>query len=325
MAHKLNKRSRGWCFTFNNYSDIDYCNLVSSFEANSCMEYYVIGKEVGESGTPHLQGYIYLKNARSGNSIRNDFSKRIHWEERKGTHLQAAEYCKKDGDFREWGTAPKGQGARTDLVQMTSRVSEGKSNKEILEEFGDRALRTIGNLDKARAILLTKKRDWIMDVRIYYGAPGSGKTRAVWEEFGVDNVYPKMPGKWWDHYSGQECVLIDDFDPDNCFDSTYDFYLKLLDRYPLMIEWRNGSGWFCSKTIIFTSNFHPDDWFPKRFNKTAFFRRVSLIKEFLPVDNTQHSTEVGEGNTSVIDTPPPQINVCDADLPSWTGIMPTRG
>jgi len=44
----------------------------------------------------------------------------------------------------------------------------------------------------------------------YYGATGTGKSRAVREEFG-DSLYSKNINKWFDDYQGEKTVLLDDF------------------------------------------------------------------------------------------------------------------
>ena len=98
-------RSRGWCFTINNYTEEDE-NFAYSLAWGA--KYCVVGKEVGESGTPHLQGFVYFENPRSFGGIK-ELHETAHWEPMKGTALQAAEYCKKDGDFFEWGEAPMTQ------------------------------------------------------------------------------------------------------------------------------------------------------------------------------------------------------------------------
>ncbi len=50
-----NLRFRKVVFTLNNYTELEFTQLLKSFA-----EYkYVIGKEIGEEcGTPHLQGYV---------------------------------------------------------------------------------------------------------------------------------------------------------------------------------------------------------------------------------------------------------------------------
>ena len=55
--------SNGWCFTLNNYTDEEYSSIVHLLET-SIHYFYCIGKEVGEEGTPHLQGYICLKDSK---------------------------------------------------------------------------------------------------------------------------------------------------------------------------------------------------------------------------------------------------------------------
>lgn len=82
-----------WCFTLNNYKDDELVTLVTLFNSHS----YVIGKEVGEEGTPHLQGYVkFTRKVRPMSVVEN---KRIHWEKCKGSEKDNIEYCTKDGDF----------------------------------------------------------------------------------------------------------------------------------------------------------------------------------------------------------------------------------
>lgn len=45
----------------------------------------------------------------------------------------------------------------------------------------------------------------------YHGAPGTGKSRQAREKYGQD-LYLKPQNKWWDGYTGQKYVLLDDFD-----------------------------------------------------------------------------------------------------------------
>jgi hypothetical protein len=52
--------SNRWCFTLNNWTEEEYVQIVQSFSQGG--HNYVIGKEVGENGTPHLQGYVEVKD-----------------------------------------------------------------------------------------------------------------------------------------------------------------------------------------------------------------------------------------------------------------------
>lgn len=109
---------RQWCFTLNNY-DVHDCAEIDAWQR---VTYVVYGREVGESGTSHLQGYVVFENARSFNAVRQRLRGRGHWELTRGTPEQAAAYCKKDGDFVERGQLPQGQGHRSDLRNLEQWV-----------------------------------------------------------------------------------------------------------------------------------------------------------------------------------------------------------
>lgn len=265
-----NPRHRNYCFT----------SYIGKIPFSDDMKYLIQGEETcPTTGRKHIQGFTIFKYAKQINVVIK-IGKGIHWEVCKGSIEENIKYCKKENNYTEEGEAPKGQGHRSDIKSIVTMISEGCSNREILNEHGDKALRIYRGIEWARKeIAPSKRRNWEMDVRIYYGKPGTGKTRAAWDEFG-ESLYPKMKGKWWDRYNGEETVLIDDFDPNNCFNLEYDFYLKLLDRYPMIVENKGGSIEFTSKRIIITSNFNPNGWWECKENRDAFFRRIKEIREF---------------------------------------------
>jgi len=92
-----NKRSRGWCFTLNNYTEEEFKKMSDGDHIKN-LEKWIIGKEVGESGTKHLQGYYYFKNARALKKMK-EIDARAHWETAKGSPKQNLDYCSKDGDY----------------------------------------------------------------------------------------------------------------------------------------------------------------------------------------------------------------------------------
>lgn len=93
----MTKRSRGWCWTLNNYTESEYNKIKMDMHSNT-VEKWIIGKEVGSNGTPHLQGYIYFKNGRSFESVKNMIQK-AHWESAKGKPDQNYNYCSKENNF----------------------------------------------------------------------------------------------------------------------------------------------------------------------------------------------------------------------------------
>lgn len=87
--------SKNWCFTFNNYDESEYERILFTISSNSSK--YIIGKEVGESGTPHLQGYFEWPRKIRPCSL--GLSNKIHFEKARGGRADNIAYCSKDGKF----------------------------------------------------------------------------------------------------------------------------------------------------------------------------------------------------------------------------------
>lgn len=60
---------------------------------------YSIGNEVGESGTPHLQGFVQFKNKMRPLESSALKAYKGHWEKMRGTRREAINYTQKDGDY----------------------------------------------------------------------------------------------------------------------------------------------------------------------------------------------------------------------------------
>jgi len=246
-------RSRGFVFTLNNPTDEDGASL----EKVEC-RYLVIGREVGESGTPHYQGYILFKNARSFESVKK-LLPRAHIEVQKGSYQQAIDYCSKedtriDGPYR-WGE-PAAQGKRNDLDEVKTKIKAGAPMTQIADEhFRDWC--KFNKAFKEYQSMCMEKRSWAMDLVLLIGPSRTGKTRTAMEMAG-ESIYVKPPGKWWDGYNGEHTVVWDEF-----YGHSYPFteLLRVLDRYPLQVEFKGGFHQFSSRRIIFTSNQEPKDWY----------------------------------------------------------------
>jgi hypothetical protein len=124
----LMSRAKHWCFTLNNYTDDSIEFIASNAD---CFEYLIYGKEVGESGTPHLQGFVSFKSR----------VRRNHCVEKIGqAHFTVArhvdnsiEYCKKDSDYTEFGVRSLGRTAgRTDLDDFKKAVLNGCTDMKVI-------------------------------------------------------------------------------------------------------------------------------------------------------------------------------------------------
>lgn len=89
-------RARGWSFTLNNYTEEEYKTISDWTQKHS--KKYIIGKEIGAQGTPHLQGYLYVQNTAKLSTLKGLLT-RAHWERSRGNPEQNYKYCSKDNDF----------------------------------------------------------------------------------------------------------------------------------------------------------------------------------------------------------------------------------
>ena len=83
--------AKHWCFTFNNYKDlpsfVDFCSTCSKIDS------YIFQEETGESGTPHLQGYLKFEPKQRPMTIFKLYPT-IHWEKCRSP-ADAIKYCTK--------------------------------------------------------------------------------------------------------------------------------------------------------------------------------------------------------------------------------------
>lgn len=271
-------RAKNWCFTTNNYSDADQDNL-RSLAAEDFVQYLVYGREVGESGTPHLQGYVEFTIRKTFNQARNLLPRGSHLEVRRGTGVEAAEYCKKEEDFVEYGVMSKGQGTRTDLESLHENLKAKRPLSEISDENFKEFIKYQRGINAYR-LVHSVQRDWMCSVVVYWGKTGAGKTRSVHDNLPkTEDLYIHPGGPWFDGYDQQPIALFDDFGGSE-FKLSY--LLKLLDRYPMRVPVKGGFVSWAPKEIYITSNKDPCDWYPNAHSEhvEALFRRFTNVVKF---------------------------------------------
>lgn len=80
-----------WCFTLNNYS-IDDIEILETVFKSLC-KWYIFQEEIGEEGTPHLQGTLSLLQKSRLTELKH-INPKIHWEPTKSVKSSIA-YCQK--------------------------------------------------------------------------------------------------------------------------------------------------------------------------------------------------------------------------------------
>lgn len=273
-------RSKYWCFTYNNYSTEDERRITDAI-GESCT-YGVFGRETGEGGTPHLQGYIELSERKRFGVVKRLLGERVHLERRRGKAKQAAEYCKKDGDIHEYGTiSVSEQGRRSDLEEIRTLIDDGVPEREIATTYFSQWVQYRKGFSAYRSLVGSSTTRTDLKVVVFYGAPGTGKTRFVWEQFPDLFSVDDAELRWFDGYRGQETVLIDDY-RGGANDS---FILKLLDIYPMQVPIKGGFVNWRPKRIFITSNIAPP-WTHGMINE-ALRRRISGTLHFIGTYSTE--------------------------------------
>jgi len=242
---------------WNNYDDSSWVSI----QQLGC-DYYVVGREVAPStGTRHLQGYLYFKNARSVTALRKKLLG-AHIEIANGDAESNRVYCtKEDPDFVEYGEMPAGGSASLEKAREAKAARNAilmMGNLTSLVTSGELSLSQVPLIHKARMILAAETEPYShTDVRglWLYGKPRTGKSRYANDTY--PDAYRKGQNKWWDGYRGQEAVILDDLDS-----PTLGHHLKLwLDRYPVQAECKNGHVNLRHKVFVITSNYTPEELF----------------------------------------------------------------
>ena len=84
-----------------------------------------------QTGTRHLQGFIVFKTRRTFAIAKSIIGFESHIERCRGSDEDNIRYCSKEGDYKEIGLRPCGQGTRTDIIGATEAIKGGLKWKEL--------------------------------------------------------------------------------------------------------------------------------------------------------------------------------------------------
>lgn len=264
--------SRRWCFTHNNYESTEWVDNLSE----DLVQYVVCGKEIGESGTPHLQGFIVFKTNKRLSAVKK-LHPTVHWEAAKGSAQQASDYCKKDGDYTERGILPKTRqqiGADEQERWRNIRLAAEEGRLDDIEEKERYKNLKLIKAHRFEALKKRKLDDTEEKHEWYYGEAGTGKSKKAREE--NPDAYLKMCNKWWDGYDDEEVAIIEDFDIEH---KCLAHHMKLWgDRYPFLAECKGGVLKIRPRKIIVTSNYHPRDIWDRANDLEPILRRFNITQ-----------------------------------------------
>lgn len=275
MAPDRNPQSRYWLCTLSADRTVFMPRLPEGAT-------YIRGQlELGEGGFLHWQFVVYFEGKIRFNALRALLPPTTHLTKVTREGVEVLNYCWKDDtcadlDSRfEFGVAPRmRRNNPTDWQQVYDNARAGNFDQiqpdVLVRHYGN--LRRI-NMDN---LVLPNRND--CRVYVYWGAPGTGKSRRAREEAGEDAYVKPNSTKWWNGYRGQERVIIDDFDGKIGL-----HHLKVwFDRYRCSVETKGGEIPLVANEFWITSNLRPQDWFPdvSQDEKNALLRRFTEVVYF---------------------------------------------
>lgn len=258
---------RGYMLTINNPTEHDVQVL-----QEDKVRYRIWQFEVAPTtGTLHIQAFIYYKN------------KRVWPKKRYPTaHIEAVrsidaaiKYCSKDETRHpdslvyEDGDKPE-KGRRTDLEAVAREVIEGKSMTNVAEEHPEQYVRYARGLQLLKHAVSKDRREKPRVIWLW-GPTGVGKTRRVFDTH--EDIYIKDGTQWWDGYTQNEVILIDDFDGR----WPYRDLLRLLDRYPYQGQTKGAYVKINSPFIYITCEHPPIEMFEGGNHLDQVLRRIDEI------------------------------------------------
>ncbi len=263
--------AKHWIFTLNNPRD----NAVV-FDDQTHI-YLIAGNEIAPgTGTPHIQGYVCFKQRKRLSAVKR-WLPTAHWEIMRGTPFQASNYCKKDGNFTEYGELPK-SAAQVNRLRMQQQWDEAYASakrhqlEEIPKHMLVRCYHAFKRIQQDNPIipddLAALDNYWIV-------APtGYGKSRYARERW--PDFYDKSPNKWFVGYKNQKTILCDDFGPKQC--EYLGWYIKRwADLYSFPMETKGGGHQIRPDRMVVTSQYQIDECFEDELVREAIERRFITI------------------------------------------------
>lgn len=203
----------------------------------------------------------------------------------------------------EHGTKPTRRNNKTDWESIRTRAKAGQFDEIDADVF----VRHYSSLKRIRVDYAEPVWRNEIEVFVYWGGSGLGKTRRAWHEAG-EKTYVKDPcTKWWDGYKGEENVIIDEFSGVIAINHI----LRWLDRYPCFAEVKGYSTPLRASRFWITSNIDPRQWYPDANpdQKAALLRRMKITHfsgEWVPPKAPVEDDEVHWENGNVFLEPSSQ-------------------
>lgn len=242
--------------------------------------FIVIGQELHINAHTHFHGYINFGAQRAiGCSALFTYNNTIPHIETCVSPDAVINYCKKSGDFLEWRKNIKGHAGSpiTSMDEICRRVLEGESLENMVFDQPKLLLNYIKIKKNANSLKLNTEgitgNHWKRKCLWIYGETGIGKSFWCRTHFPISQIYSKPQNEWWNGYTGQLVVILDDFD-----DPALVHYLKIWsDCYAFACEIKGDVIAPTYRIFIVTSNRLPRMLFTKPEDLKPIMRRFKVM------------------------------------------------
>lgn len=256
--------AKSWIYTVNNYTeeDIKLVQSLTDVTRHRCC------KEVGEGGTPHLQGAITFWRAYRRVQL-SKLVPRASWRVAKA--VDAVNYCIKGEIIID---LTKKDPRKRVSEEIADDIRAGKKVKEILKDHLAYAVIHARAISSLMTILKPDPPSW-RDVTVLWiaGPTGTGKTKLAMAGPSVYRL-THQDRVWFDGYDGQERLVIDELSVPYI---PFNWLLQLLDGYPITLPIKGGFADAYFNEVYITSNRLPFDVYKDipDHRQAALARRIS--------------------------------------------------
>ena len=298
-----NQQCKRWLLTFDNIDvhGITHENIRECL-SQFTLKYFCMEDEKTDKGMLHTHLYLETENNCRFKTVKSRFPSIAHIDKALGTPQQCRDYVRKEGKykdseksttsipetFEEEGEITVFGRGQNRYEKIVSLIEQGLTNFEIIKIDPSYAFK-IKDMDVIRYSIMVEKyarenRD--LDVTYIYGAPGTGKTRMIFEKHDGTDIcritnYKKDGTVNFDSYNMQPVLVFEEFHGQVEIESM----LNYLDIYPINLPARYSDKVACFKTVYITSNLSLEEQYEriqkeKPFQWKAFLRRIHKVLEF---------------------------------------------
>ena len=304
-----------WCFTINNYTAEEteriknlYITcpddiIQSARTAQSNIKCLIAELEVGEQGTPHIQGYIEFKQHVTRMAVESLLGGNAHIEQAFGSTKDNVKYCTKDAAENPEKQLVYWFSNNQQKLQVERQIHNEDLKKnadekalEILQDIEDLDetefeakhpsffLRNYNRYKELRQVKTQKKlKTYNGDLQVknywIYGPTGTGKSQFARKDIELWEVYDKAINKWFNGYDKQKRIIIDDFPSMEYGNCLAQHIKRWADRYPFTAEIKGAHSAISPNDyeLVVTSNYRIEECFKEPEDVAAIKRRFKEL------------------------------------------------